>query len=452
MRQDPVTRMSPAAAGSARHPGRLERHGRWLAVILFLVALALRLHAVSSFPAVPCSDAADYHRLAAGIVAGRGYVESGGARTAWRPPGYPVFLAGIYAVCGPRPYAAYLAQAALGAITVALVMLLGRLLLGGREALASGLLAALYPGFCWLPRVLLSENLALPLLVGALCATAMLIQTDQWGWAAALGVLLGLGLLVRGAIFLVAILLLAGLLGTAAGRRSQRQSVALASVALGGMLLVLLPWGVRNYLLFGRIVPVATQDGMALYASYWPPHAGSKRIWGNLPGAEDPAVAAAARARDEAAVSDQLRTVTIRRLREQPGYFFRLIPAKLISLAAPFDWEWFPHRAGSSRSVNLGYVIMLPPALLGVWVLRRRSVPDQWLLWVLPMAVILQSVIFYGSPRFRLPAETTAILLASAGTAWMHRLAREYSRSLGMRIPRGHSLRHLLGAAPRRQH
>jgi hypothetical protein len=47
--------------------------------------------------------------------------------------------------------------------------------------------------------------------------------------------------------------------------------------------------------------------------------------------------------------------------------------------------------------------------------LGRNPRANQWLLWVVPMLVLFQTVFFYGSPRFRLPAEPIAILLASVG-------------------------------------
>jgi len=41
-------------------------------------------------------------------------------------------------------------------------------------------------------------------------------------------------------------------------------------------------------------------------------------------------------------------------------------------------------------------------------------------LWVVPVLVLVQTIVFYGSPRFRLPAEPIAILYASVGLvhAW----------------------------------
>lgn len=62
---------------------------------------------------------------------------------------------------------------------------------------------------------------------------------------------------------------------------------------------------------------------------------------------------------DEAVVSAYFTRVAVDRLRNDHGHFFRLLPAKFISMAAPFDWEWFPHAQGRSRSWNIGYLLLL---------------------------------------------------------------------------------------------
>lgn len=397
----------------AEWPGRNWR--RCLAAV-FLLALAVRCYAVWAYPAEPVADAADYQRLAAGLVQGLGYVGEGGTPTAWRPPGYPFFLAGVYTLFGVSAAAARAAQAVLGVASVLLLVLFGARVLGRSAAFTAGLLAAVYPGFFWLPRLLLSENLSLFLMLASLCAACALARGGRAAWGALLGVLLGAAVLVRGANLLVAGLLLAGL-AVSMWRRGVRRRVLVAAqlLAAAGILLVMAPWVVRNYRVFHRFVPVATQDGMGLYASYWPPRKGDKPVWGSLPGDEDPVVAEAAKAGDEVEVSKYLQRVALGRLRERPSYFFALVPSKLISAAAPFDWEIFPHAAGESRSFNLAYVLVLVPALLGLVSALRRGADGTWLLWVLPLAVLLQSVLFYGSPRFRLPAESTALLLAGAG-------------------------------------
>lgn len=391
-------------------------------LVLFALALAVRCYAVAFHAAEPVADAADYQRLAGGLANGLGYVDAAGAPTAWRPPGYPFFLAGLYSIFGVSVTAAAYAQAALGALSVLLLAVLCALVAGRREGLVAGFLAAVYPGFFWVPRLLLSENLSLSLTLASLCAALMLVRTRGLKWALALGLLSGAGALVRGANLAVAGLLIVWILFCEWRRRPRAEWGRLAAALLlcgTGLLLLMLPWTARNYTVFRRFVPIATQDGLTFYASYWPPERNGRLTWGALPGGEDPAVAEAARAGDEVAVSKQLQAVALGRLREHPGRFFSVIPSKLISLAAPFDWELFPHAAGQTRSLNPVYVLVLIPAMLGVLVLRRRRAEWRGLLWVVPAAVLVQAVIFYGSPRFRLPAETSALMWAAAALVWL---------------------------------
>lgn len=395
------------------------RAWRWLLPALLLLAFLVRLYAATAYATEPSADAADYHRLAEGLARGAGYVGETGAPTAWRPPGYPAFLAAVYAAFGPSVRAATLVQAALGALTVLLLAAFARMVAGRREGLVAGLVAAVYPGFFWLPRLLLSENLALLLLLAALCAAAALALRWRPWWALALGALLGLGTLVRGPHLLFSAALLAWLAAHFLRRGGGwRRALAALALAGAGMAAVMMPWAARNYSVFGRPVLVATQDGMGLYASFWPPQKGGRPLWGTLPGAEDPVVAEAAQAGDEVEVSRRLRQAALGRLGADPAHFFRVIPSKLLSLAAPFDWETFPHAPGSSRSPNPVYVLVLIPAMLGVLVLRRRGGGLRSVLWVVPAAVLAQALISYGSPRFRLPAETSAIVWAASAAVW----------------------------------
>lgn len=412
-----------------------EKWFAWLA-LLFLCALLTRGWAVASHPVAPISDAADYQRLATGLASGRGYVSDAGDPTAWRPPGYPFFLAGVYSLIGGADVrAATYVQAVIGALTVLLIVVLGALVIDRKTGLIAGALAVVYPGFVWLPRVLLSENLSLPLLLVALCLTARLVRSiSAPAWLGApLGAALGLAALVRGANLIAGMLIVAGLAFVfARDRQSWRKGTVTLVLLVAGLGLTILPWTARNYIALGRFVPLATQEGMTLYASYWPPRVGSKLIWGNLPGPEDAEVAAAYQLSGEVETSRRLQRATWRRLAAEPSYFFKLWPAKLISAAAPFDWEWFPHRAGASRSTNVGYLLILVPALIGLFVsFKSRRLPRLWPLAVLPLSVLIQTLVFYGSPRFRLPAETSALLLAGIGLAWAWRLAFGPKRAPG---------------------
>jgi hypothetical protein len=249
----------------------------------------------------------------------------------------------------------------------------------------------------------------------SICVAVRVARSGSLWAPALLGVLLGLSVLTRGANMIAAALLLGALLLTkwrTGGIANSFKCVSLSAMATA---VILSPWAIRNYAVFHCFEPLSTQDGIALYSSYWPPRKGSKLIWGSLSREEDPVVIADAGTGAEVAVSGYLKRETINRLMAEPLYFFRLWPSKLIFLLAPFDWETFPHSAGASRSFNWGYVFILLPAALGALVIVRKPATYKWALIPLPAAVLIQSLIFYGSPRFRLIAEPIALIAAATG-------------------------------------
>jgi 4-amino-4-deoxy-L-arabinose transferase-like glycosyltransferase len=93
-------------------------------VVRALVGIAPELMAWSGRTPIAFSgpDSVSYLAPATSLAAGTGYLDLHGHPTAERPPGYPLFLAGIFVLSGgPSPLAARLAQAALGALAVVLV-------------------------------------------------------------------------------------------------------------------------------------------------------------------------------------------------------------------------------------------------------------------------------------------------------------------------------------------
>jgi len=300
------------------------KHLNLFLLAIVLLAVVLRVYGTLSHPTEPSSDAADYHRLAIGLVQHQGYASPEGARTAWRPPAYAFFLAGIYEVTGINVERATIAQSLLGGLTVLLLMVLGYMIIGWRESLIAGVIAAVFPVFVWLPRLLLSENLSLFLLLLSLVTIVLYLRTGKLAWMAAFAILCALNTLVRGANLFTPLAVGLGILiiGWRSRSLNWNRLIAPLLVLAGVFALTLLPWTIRNYRVFHRPVPVATQDGLTLYSSYWPPQHNGRLIWGTLPGNEDPVIVAAAQTGDEVAASRYLRQVTLTRLRENPGFFF----------------------------------------------------------------------------------------------------------------------------------
>lgn len=395
-------------------------------IAILLLAVVFRAYGVWAHPAVPNGDAEDYHGLATRMVEGRGYVNAAGQPTAWRPPAYPVFLAGVYKIAGVSVQRATIVQVILGGLTVLMLTALGAMILGWPRALMAGTIAAVYPALVWLPRLLLSENLSLLLLLLSLAAIILYLRSAQMVWIIVFGVLCALNTLVRGSNLFFPIAVTFGLV--ILQRRDSRQLTAPLLAMAVAFIVTLLPWAIRNYRVYHQPISIATQDGLTLYGSYWPPEKNDRLIWGTLPGYEDPAIRAALETGDEVLASKYLNQITAQRLREDPAIFLRLIPSKLASLLVPLDWEIFAHAPGTTRSLNIGYLFILLPALLGFIVMLRERVKYQWLLWIVWGLVLVQSITFYGSPRFRLPAELIAILPAAAGVSIIREFLKQRLR------------------------
>ena len=255
----------------------------WLAAII-AAALAVRVGVVVVFhllPAVPLAgrsvgspaeqplfpDADEYRRMARHVRAGRGPILAHGCAVP-RMPGYPVFLAGLWAVTGESLLAVRLVQAAFGAATVWLVALLARELFGEPEALAAAAVAAAYPFFIFYTVLVLSETVFMALLVaGALCLAAA-VRRGRGGLALLAGALLGLATLVRASL-LPCVPLLA--VGWVLVRRVDRTALRHAGLMVAAFAAMMAPWVVRNWVATdGHVVVTTLRAGASLYESLNP--------------------------------------------------------------------------------------------------------------------------------------------------------------------------------------
>jgi 4-amino-4-deoxy-L-arabinose transferase-like glycosyltransferase len=152
-------------------------------------------------------DASGYHLLAVNLLKGLGLTWDGQMPTSYRMPGYPAFVALVYALLGVSPQAVGLVQAFLGALVCIPVYAIGNQLGGWRLAGLSALGVALHPILIYMTAWVYSETLFLLLMWLGIWALVRLISNPMWSLAVAAGVLLGLSVLVRSEIAWFPILL-----------------------------------------------------------------------------------------------------------------------------------------------------------------------------------------------------------------------------------------------------
>jgi 4-amino-4-deoxy-L-arabinose transferase-like glycosyltransferase len=401
------------------------------AASIVLVALAIRVAVVEATPGfAPRTDAYDYDRHAVALERTHAYppptvLTGGGTATAFRPPLYPLTLAGVYLVTGTqspgrRWHAGRLVQALMGTLVVALVALLAWELAGAAAGLAAGAIAAVFPPLVMVGASLLTENLFLILELAAVLAVLRHRRSRVgWAWLAGAGLCAGLAALDRGNGLLVAIPLALG--AWTAARGSRRRGVAGAALVLVAAVLAVAPWTVRNAVALHAFVPVTTQSGFGFAGQYNPDvqRAQPPALWRppfNLavfaplflhrpPLGEvlvDRRLSAAAR---RYVLGHPLAPARAafwngRRLLALDGT--RLERMNAVALGIP---------ARLSDASVYAFLVLLPLAVAGALTSTARRVP-RWV-WLVPILLMGSVVFVSGTQRYRTLADPFWILLAS---------------------------------------
>ena len=366
-------------------------------VLLALAARLMYLVLVVGLDSPPEYDGIGYDMIARNLLAGNGFAIE--TTTAFRPPGYPVLLAGVYAVTGGSLAAVRTLQAIVGAATALLAY---RLALGAsgrlRIALMAALLAALHPVSIYLTGIVYPEVVACLLVTGAAVLLTPMLRdrTLDTGRCLAAALLLGAGVALRPAVLAFAGLLTIALAWPEVRHRKLPLRAALIPLLV---LLFLVPWIARNYRTFGQLIPLATEGGVTFWGGNHPLGNGghvdpSPETWR---GEEPPQGLYGWPGLTETESEDRFYAAAFDWIREEPGAWLKLLPQKVAR-------SWTLAFGNEARDNPLpgwvGKVYLLFPAsvLAGLalsWRHRARLVAVYCLL----AAQTLTTLAFYGSTR-----------------------------------------------------
>lgn len=247
---------------------------RWLIVLALVAGLALRLFFVLAFPASD-DDSAAYLELAHNLVDHHTYgLYLNGVLTpvTYRMPGYPLFLAAVYAVGGKSVTAARLAQVAVDLCTCGLIALLAWTIaprgVKGRVGIVALWLSALCPFVANYCAVVLSEVLATFWTAAALVAIAWAMGAEtpipkwnnakrlKWRWWLIGGLCVGAGATMRPETPILLVAAGIGILTIWWRPRDWGKAVAASALLCAGVGGVLAPWAIRNWVVLGQFQPL----------------------------------------------------------------------------------------------------------------------------------------------------------------------------------------------------
>jgi len=243
--------------------------------IIFLVALTARLWVLAQLlPAHAWRDFYQYNEpahIAWSVVSGSGYsspwANTLAMPTAQQPPVYPYLLAGIFKLAGAYTYLSLWIAAGLNAVisalTAVVILQIGKQVFGA----PTGVLAA-WVWSCWIYEAVVAIRLwesslsALLLAVGLWSLPRLAGSLRPLRWVS-FGVLAGVAALTNTTLLSVFPFFWLWLWIDYRRRGLSCSKWLVASVVI--CLLVLLPWTMRNYATFHRVVPVRDNFGLELW-------------------------------------------------------------------------------------------------------------------------------------------------------------------------------------------
>jgi 4-amino-4-deoxy-L-arabinose transferase-like glycosyltransferase len=405
-------------------------------LVIGLAALVMRIAYVVGYAPhrLPLADGLWYHTQANDIAAGRWFIDplaraflDETRATAAHPPLFPLVLAATSFFGGTSLLAHQIAESFLEATAVVVIALVAREVAGDRAGIIAAAIAAVYPRLWANEGEVLSESLFGLTIALMLFAAYRFWSRPRLRTAAIFGFTAGIAALCRGEALLFLPLLVVPLL-FAVPRTTRRQRARLLAAAAGGALVALAPWTVANLLRFERPVLISTSFGYVIAgancdATYHGEELGGWRI-----DCASPDVAG-----DESERAEVQRRLGIDYALDHADRLPVVVAVRVAHLWDLYQPGW-GEEGGAAWTDGLetaGFYALVPLAIAGALVLRRRHDFPVFPLVVPAVAVTLTAALMWGSPRFRLPADVAFIVLAGVALDAASRNATGRSHAVG---------------------
>jgi 4-amino-4-deoxy-L-arabinose transferase-like glycosyltransferase len=203
-----------------------------------------------------------YDNIARNILAGKGFLNTTANPIPVSPPLYPAFLAAVYFFFSHSYEAVRIIQTAISSLTCVVIYFIGKKSFNSRVGAIAAIFGVLYPWFIFWCQYLLTEtNFIFLVALTALCLLRVRDNSSVPNQIVA-GVSLGLTTLQRGNFLIFpAFALVWAMLTFSTVKKALRVFVGVTL----SMLFVILPWTIRNYRNYGRLIPVASYGGGNMY-------------------------------------------------------------------------------------------------------------------------------------------------------------------------------------------
>jgi 4-amino-4-deoxy-L-arabinose transferase-like glycosyltransferase len=321
-----------------------------------------------------------------------------------RPPGYPVFLAGIYMLFGESIFAIRMVESLMGALLAVVIALLARRIVGKAVGGLAGILWSIYPLGVFIAGLVYPTGLLTMLLAcGVLCFLPNSHQELSPKRVFLAGIVWGLAALTTPVV-----LATVGAISLWIMYWSRAKRLLLVSVLFLGSALTVVPWIIRDFYVYDRLVIV------------------EPRVFEQLPQIDNTQNNAPEK-KIEAVVKHP--HVFVERYASEFKRFWLPYPERLV-----MDWPTVREKAHErdrrilkdtifTRNILINAVGILSTgplflfAIIGAAAMcfQREQRRDLALLWAIILSFAAVYSIFYAKMRYRIPIEPYIIILSAYG-------------------------------------
>ena len=387
-------------------------------IFLILMALAFVLPRIALLVAasgLPTSDAKWYFDRAVSIAHGNGYAFDG-TPTAFWPIGFPGFLSLLFSIFPESPETGLVTNFFLEAITLTCTFhIFCTLPISTKWALFGTFTLSIFPNFIFYQNLLLSEMLMTSLLTLSLWGIITARYKYQFLFT---GISFGLASLVKSQLLFFPLFTL---LYDIWHKPRRLPVIAKYLILALGMVIVIAPWTVRNYMVFDRFILVQSNGGYNLLMGN---NAHDK--WGGSTGLSSELAAMFPgiitdinqRLPDEIGMNDKATATALRFITSNPVEVLKRVPFKLYrffshdpqgigsllrsNAAAGRDLSWLPALFPLSFWY---YTIVMSLGMLSIGAVFLSSLRNRTHLILLAVIFYfaLVSAVFFGEGRFHIP-------------------------------------------------
>jgi 4-amino-4-deoxy-L-arabinose transferase-like glycosyltransferase len=302
-----------------------------------------------------------------------------------------------------------------GTVTVWAIGRFGRGLAGRTAGLVAAAIAAVYPNMWITDGLVMSESVSILCVVLVLWTAHVAAASDRTRAPVVAGVTLGLAMLARSELLLMAPLVLVWL--AIARRRSALPARRAILVAGALTMLTVSPWVLFNLVRFERTTFLTTNDGSTLMGA----NCDDMYSGGNAGGWTILCVHYDQSMQEPSVRSAYMRTQGLHYVRTHLRGVPHVVAARLgrsldlYGLSDMLHQDVGEERPRWAAIAGIGaFWVLALVAAAGALLTRRR---DRWLLLLPIVVALVASVVFYGGHRIRSTAEPSIVLLAAVAVA-----------------------------------